>query len=419
MTTSQVYLIAIPQNFFNQRSEGTMFIGERVQDALGIERRIQKELNLENEYARYSLICAEIERTVLDSNLMKFAKDADIFSNLLQQGNFSTWVMPPEYLSVIAHSLETENELRIGASFHAPVDIDKHINNFTIWAKEHELDATEAVQEKTAFYKLALANQAGVVEILTNFQFSTDSVTENSNKIYFASIKDDQDSMMQLPEFEIGEEANKFTNSPTKQQEAKQLREQIITALNTSEPIILGNQAKHDVITEVLNEFVFVDNLISEPVNLRIMYVDGSEASLFPLNCLEKTDISNNHNPLRAALMSMRHFELDDKVDFCWLRNREVSQSRILSETDAFCHKTTLKQLEEALNGQDEFHLQLFHTGFEPAVIGFYRALTEFLIRLRSLKTYQKVTVTPQYFRGGDNYEPGSSWGYLSDRGKK
>ena len=73
-----------------------------------------------------------------------------------------------------------------------------------------------------------------------------------------------------------------------------------------------------------------------------MIYTDGSQGENLPLQCLpkrekEEFEILLKFPPLRAALLSMRHLEMDDKVDISWFRNREVSKARAFSETDQFC----------------------------------------------------------------------------------
>jgi len=142
-----------------------------------------------------------------------------------------------------------------------------------------------------------------------------------------------------------------------------------------------------------------------------VAYTDGSEATPFPLFCLPQLDsnIVPSENLLRVALMSMRHLELDPEIDFCWFRNREVSRTRTLAETDQFCFDTTLEQLKDSLQSGD-LTIQIFHTGFEPAVIGFYRGVVKVLLDMQK-QTSLSLNVIPYYFRGENDYQTGSLWG--------
>lgn len=154
-------------------------------------------------------------------------------------------------------------------------------------------------------------------------------------------------------------------------------------------------------------------------VDVRVVYRDGSEAARFPLHAVTMKDEANRELPvLRVALMSMRHPEMDPLVDAAWLRNKPVSGvKRPAAETDQFVYETSQKQLEELCEA-GLVSLHVFQTGFEPAVIGFYRAVTE---RLRDHPG--SIEVIPFYFHerpkrlGAGNvqnpedcYERGKPW---------
>ena len=156
----------------------------------------------------------------------------------------------------------------------------------------------------------------------------------------------------------------------------------------------------HEVTTEVLAEFVTCAEG-EEPGVIRVVYADGSEARPFPLRCLPPAKTGSEPEVLlKAALMSMRHLEIDPLVDFAWFRNREVSQTRALADSDAFCFEYSQKQFAElrAVYRGKRLTLHLYHTGFEPAALGFYRALT------LTLQQERWITVVPHYFRGEEGF---------------
>ncbi|MEO7651309.1 MAG: hypothetical protein ABIZ80_12660 [Bryobacteraceae bacterium] len=163
--------------------------------------------------------------------------------------------------------------------------------------------------------------------------------------------------------------------------------------------INMSNQP-HEVTTEVLAEFVTcAEGEVSGVI--RVVYADGSEARPFPLRCLPPSKARDEPEVLlKAALMSMRHLEIDPLVDFAWFRNREVSQTRALADSDAFCFEYSQKQFAElrAVYRGKRVTLHLYHTGFEPAALGFYRALT------LTLQQERWITVVPHYFRGEEGF---------------
>jgi len=167
------------------------------------------------------------------------------------------------------------------------------------------------------------------------------------------------------------------------------------------------------VITEVLNEFVYSESgSVEKPAYIGVIYTDGSQGEPFPLRCLPRPDEAevgrlSQVQPLRVALLSMRHLALDHDVDMAWFRNREVSKARAFAETDAFCYAQTQNVLQES---RDSGHLRLYlyQTGLQPAVIGFYRALVEELM-LRS-QAHPSLEVVPYYYRSKGGYQQGHAW---------
>jgi hypothetical protein len=195
------------------------------------------------------------------------------------------------------------------------------------------------------------------------------------------------------------------------------LREQVQRAIyavreGRTGAINFSNQP-HNVVTEVLHDFVYKDPRDTDgPVYIQVVYTDGSQGEPFPLHCLPrraKSDLANlrRSQPLRAALMSMRHLEMDHDVDMAWFRNREVSKSRTFAETDTFCYLQTRNQLREA-RSESDLRIYLYQTGLQPAVIGFYRALVEEL--MHRADSTPSLEVVPHYFRRKTGYRPGQPW---------
>ena len=137
------------------------------------------------------------------------------------------------------------------------------------------------------------------------------------------------------------------------------------------------------VLTEVLRQYV--DRRGQDPVLVPVVYRDGSKAEAdFPFRCLNLTgqlrDPAELDLELRLTLLSIRHTEMDPVVDGAWLRNAEVSRPRPAAQTDDFVYHTSVKQLAALTRqGTLQVRLHIFQTGLETAVVGFYRAVTEFL----------------------------------------
>ena len=106
-------------------------------------------------------------------------------------------------------------------------------------------------------------------------------------------------------------------------------------------------------------------------------------------------------------MLSIRHLAMDKDVDMAWFRNREVSKARAFGETDQFCYEFT-KDLLEQSRFEGNLRLFLYQTGLQPAVIGFYRALTEELY-FRSNDS-PSLEVVPHFFKGKSGYRLGRPW---------
>lgn len=414
MSSSRFYLCAVPHPVWEQADNlyGVNIV-RFVEDALGCERRISKEVNLENEFSRYTLTCQRLEQEIARSGRIRQANNLQEFQQVLQAAQFPTQAMHPGYLILLSRTQDTPGWERLGSSFYPPEVINQHRHAFRLWAEQQGVSKTLIVRQRLDFLEWVENAGCGLVEIQTCFHLSSVQQQELFAQYGYAAADTNENRLVDIPEFETtGLAVEFFGTKGQKQHLANILRKQIREALQTGEAVTFGNQAPHDVITQVLHEFVFVPpGSATRTISLRVAYADGSEATPFPLFCLPQPDTSNisTENVLRVALMSMRHLELDSEIDFCWFRNREVSRTRTLAETDQFCFDTTVEQLKDSLQLGD-LTIEVFHTGFEPAVIGFYRGLVQILLNLQK-QAMSRLIVIPFYFRGNDGYQSGSIWG--------
>lgn len=168
----------------------------------------------------------------------------------------------------------------------------------------------------------------------------------------------------------------------------RRFRDQLEAALTTPaqnrSSVLSPSGINNRVLTEVLR--AYVNRQDGERTQVPVVYRDGSQAqATFPFRSLDLTDEMRDGAEidldLRLTLLSIRHTEMDPVVDGAWLRNAEVSKPRPAAQTDDYVHQTSVKQLRELThNGVRRLRLYVFQTGLETAVVGFYRAVTEFLI---------------------------------------
>jgi hypothetical protein len=136
------------------------------------------------------------------------------------------------------------------------------------------------------------------------------------------------------------------------------------------------------------------------PTPIRAKYYDGSYGDPFSLRCLPW------HNkiyepplrdtpPLRVAMISMRHHNLDQHIDYNWILNKDIPQNTSYAHIEEFSYIQTRQQLQEGLH-EGCLKLHFYLTGFQPVAIGFYRALIDEL----QARTSQKpvLEVVPYYY---------------------
>jgi hypothetical protein len=148
------------------------------------------------------------------------------------------------------------------------------------------------------------------------------------------------------------------------------------------------------VLTNSLREYV---GRPGSRVDAPAEYKDGSRARhLFPLRSLKFLPSPRGPFDLsvKFALLSIRHTEMDVVVDGAWLRNVQISQQRAAAETDDLVYKISREQLAELTANGKRVMMEMYQTGLQPAVVGFYRALVDHLLAQPG-----SVTVRPMYFQ--------------------
>lgn len=172
---------------------------------------------------------------------------------------------------------------------------------------------------------------------------------------------------------------------------------------------------QNPVVTEILRTFVgiYPDGGPGR-VDVPVEYRDGSRsANPFPLRCLPLAEKVNGvfDLELKFALLSIRHTEMDAAVDGAWLRNAEISRPRPAALTDDLVFDISCAQLAELTDsGRRRVRIEMYQTGLETAVVGFYRAVTHHLLRHPDT-----LAVEPMYFAGdgkrtGAPFKRGTPW---------
>lgn len=185
--------------------------------------------------------------------------------------------------------------------------------------------------------------------------------------------------------------------------------------LGQSNSVNLG-ELPHVLIAQILNMFLYKELKDNNfPIEINVVYTDGSRARPFPLCRLKKRKSEEMKEirqltPIKIGMMSCRHEGMDELVDRYWFRNIEVNMAgKSTAEKDEFAYQTTKSKLAEILKYSQPVRIAFYQTGFEPIAVGFYRALSEFLIETSNLPP--QVEVVPYFYnKNSGTYTAGPPW---------
>lgn len=198
------------------------------------------------------------------------------------------------------------------------------------------------------------------------------------------------------------------------------MRLQVWNAVNAArrgQPNILNMTATpHSVITNTLRYFLYYQPKdFQGPVSVNIVYSDGSKAKPFPLFGLtvrtEQEMATLRRQPaIPVGMLSDRHPEMDSMIMYYWFRNLEVSAGgRVSAQTDELAYTITKEKLAVLRAQQKSIRMAFYQTGFQAPLIGFWRAVTEFLMEGKGKPPLLEI-VPYFYDKRADNYEHGKSW---------
>jgi hypothetical protein len=172
----------------------------------------------------------------------------------------------------------------------------------------------------------------------------------------------------------------------------------------TGDGVLRPDGITNSVLTETLLAAV-ARQAGRQRANLPVHYQDGSVGPPFPLRALAMTDAPPGEwRELRFTLMSIRHVDMDEIVHGAWLRNGRISRPRPMGATDEVAFETSRRQLLR-LDPAIPTAIHMYQTGFAPAVIGFYRAVTCHLLEYPG-----SIMVAPHYYRHKGGFTDGAIW---------
>jgi hypothetical protein len=155
------------------------------------------------------------------------------------------------------------------------------------------------------------------------------------------------------------------------------------------------------------------------------MFLDGSLSEHFPFGGLAPVQgVEKPGQTLAVGLMSFRHPELDFLVDCYVTRNRELALQSSMAEEEQLSYERTKQFLADPIFDSG-CEIIAYHTGLEPMVVGFYRAVSETLRNRQERGCQRNLRISPHFFHGRptkenlsaaspgarhESYLPGPTW---------
>jgi len=185
------------------------------------------------------------------------------------------------------------------------------------------------------------------------------------------------------------------------------LRHQITECLANGSPACVDlSRPRHGVTTPILREFVYHD--AHKNGMLPVVFRDGSKPTEFPIGRLSEAPMPTRvptSEIVRLGLMSFRHPELDYIVDRYVATNRELGGNPSVASEERLAFERSIEILSDScakVGGE----IWVYHTGFEPMVIGFYRAVTEILATRISEGRDRNFLIQPCLYSGPRSEPP-------------
>ncbi len=430
---SRFLVCVLPSSYWVDSPRGTPpteddLLRELLREAKALRERITSSVNLETERSRLTNVLGRVEATVL--RRVNEVRTNWVESELRQQLHKGAWVameLDNSYLVLLA-SLELmrasrcipgisvpANPLSLGESIYHHDQLKAHLAHAEKEVTEvQDLSiSVNAARERAKFIDIvARLGGYSLVEIQI--------VVDNSQRLIPPARRVQVPLVSESPADSPPDD--EVIDGPRRQILVQRLHQSVEKSVaqffvdGQGGKVNASNQP-HEVSTDVLGEWFKHEG---PPARVRIVYADGSEAAPFPLCAGVRPRPVGRPRTIRVALMSMRHLDIDRVVDLAWYRNREVSQSRSLAESDEFCFRYSLDELHKLAKLHRQLgcpiRLEVYHTGFEPASIALYRAVAAVLTTDASLQADWAnefpspwLTVVPHYFKGGTHYQPSAA----------
>lgn len=426
MNNNTVYWVPVFSKVIHEKREpwDAISFPSLYEDLFVAQRRVIKDVGVTSERSRHAIVCSSLENAFLEMSIV-----TDLLSSRYVQ---SAGMM--EYIDLISFlsSIDHERSVRcfVGSTFlHTNIAQEQFTFLKDIWNEcagvicSKKIDRIlndrlrylqHLIQTGAHSFEMPFCLQSGDNGYAYHIKF-----IEKMNAEHFDPFEQDQASHIlsddawsvdRSMDEHITDHRGKIFMDIAKEHVA-----QYISAAQNDGGVnvkITLADYPHDVITELLHDLMYTRD--HGDLSLPVVYSDGSRSRSLVMGCLDKVSERDGQNMhiMHIGMISERHTELDNIVSMYWFLNMEVSgRGHTGAETEIFCYRRSREMLQSIQQQGKDMCIYFYQTGFPFAVIGFYRALIEFLVEQRKVAAPVKLCVVPMYFRGDANpYEEGKVW---------
>lgn len=190
---------------------------------------------------------------------------------------------------------------------------------------------------------------------------------------------------------------------------AEQFRQLVELGLKLNRPVPV--RVSHVPLTETLRTYAYGE--IYGTHDLQFIYGDKQRSVGKPISRRVNGTLRNpdweSWRLIRLGAVGIRHWELDKVVNMYLCSNRTVSNPRNSSAVvEEYAYNQFMLLILQTIpqaGVYDPLKIELYHTGLEPVIIGFYRAIVDLL------NAGHQFVVIPMLYPGHDGvYKQGEMW---------
>lgn len=390
--TTEIKLVAVPRDL----KIGRLSLPQLTEQAVYDEDELSRGVNKHNVRARYHLVCDRLQflahQALSADGYQSVTIDATVFPTLAELWN---------------NRQGKVRNMRLLPIFWMPEHMEAYVGNARTL-----IEQIKAFQQVAKFLQSAHSKDQVVIAV------------QNKHTEQTLGQPSIQVALEQLTRAFTGQFVpdwiNDYGDLPFENIVVRHIWRAVQSARRGQANGVNLSEVPHMIITDALHSMVYenpkkVDN---QEVSVNIVYTDGSQARPFPLFCLKLRDSEEMHElrqkkPIRIGMISMRHPEMDSLIHQYWFRNIEVSQPGMTStEVDELCYQITLRKLADIYRLNKPVRIAFYQTGFQAPLIGFWRAVVEFL--RQSQGKPPMLEIIPYFYqrrlKRGKQYKRGEYW---------